>query len=208
MTRTNREVYTIFLTLITRFYLPVGFTYPYCGSQCKENSAWGRCKPWVSAGGCCGPLSPERELGWWIDVSLRMACEACRWCVLAKWAPCKGGSTEVDTSWRLRRCAMPQAGNRARKSVQRAQWWDSTPECRPVPSARPKAARLPTVFFVLTSEISPGKTCAPDHPDSISGVNGHTASNTPDPIRTRKLSGARPGQYWGGGPPGKPFGCR
>ena len=39
-------------------------------------------------------------------------------------------------------------------------------------------------------------------------VNGHTASNTPDPIRTRKLSGARPGQYWGGGPPGKPFGCR
>ena len=37
---------------------------------------------------------------------------------------------------------------------------------------------------------------------------GHTASNAPDPIRTRKLSGARPGQYWGGGPPGKPFGCR
>ena len=32
--------------------------------------------------------------------------------------------------------------------------------------------------------------------------------NTPDPIRTRKLSIARPGQYWGGGPPGKPFGCR
>ena len=38
-------------------------------------------------------------------------------------------------------------------------------------------------------------------------ASGHTASNTPDPIRTRKLSGARPGQYWGGGPPGKPFGC-
>ena len=37
---------------------------------------------------------------------------------------------------------------------------------------------------------------------------GHTASNAPDPIRTRKLIGARPGQYWGGGPPGKPFGCR
>ena len=39
-------------------------------------------------------------------------------------------------------------------------------------------------------------------------ANGHTASNAPDPIRTRKLSDARPGQYWGGGPPGKPFGCR
>ena len=38
-------------------------------------------------------------------------------------------------------------------------------------------------------------------------ANGHTASNTPDPIRTRKLSGARPGQYWGGGPPGKSLGC-
>ena len=39
-------------------------------------------------------------------------------------------------------------------------------------------------------------------------ASGHTAMNTPDPIRTRKLSIARPGQYWGGGPPGKPFGCR
>ena len=38
-------------------------------------------------------------------------------------------------------------------------------------------------------------------------VSGHTASKTPDPIRTRKLSCARPGQYWGGGPPGKPLGC-
>ena len=32
-------------------------------------------------------------------------------------------------------------------------------------------------------------------------------SNAPDPIRTRQLIGIRPGQYWGGGPPGKPFGC-
>ena len=41
----------------------------------------------------------------------------------------------------------------------------------------------------------------------ISIVSGHTASKAPDPIRTRKLSCARPGQYWGGGPPGKPLGC-
>ena len=54
---------------------------------------------------------------------------------------------KVGTSWRLRRRAMPQAGNRARKIVQRAQWWDSTPECGPVPSARPKATRLPTVLW-------------------------------------------------------------
>ena len=39
-------------------------------------------------------------------------------------------------------------------------------------------------------------------------ASGHTVSNIPDPIRTRKLIGRRPGQYWGGGPPGKPFGCR
>ena len=47
------------------------------------------------------------------------------------------------------------------------------------------------------------------HADFDGGVfaNGHTSSNTPDPIRTRKLSRERPGQYWGGGPPGKPLGC-
>ena len=44
--------------------------------------------------------------------------------------------------------------------------------------------------------------------ENITFASGHTAMNTPDPIRTRKLSIARPGQYWGGGPPGKPFGCR
>ena len=38
-------------------------------------------------------------------------------------------------------------------------------------------------------------------------ASGHTSSITPGLIRTRKLSGERPGQYWGGGPPGKPFGC-
>ena len=38
-------------------------------------------------------------------------------------------------------------------------------------------------------------------------ASGHTSSKTPGLIRTRKLSGERPGQYWGGGPPGKPFGC-
>ena len=38
-------------------------------------------------------------------------------------------------------------------------------------------------------------------------ANGHTSSNIPDPIRTRKSSDERPGQYWGGGPPGKPLGC-
>ena len=42
---------------------------------------------------------------------------------------------------------------------------------------------------------------------SLYVANGHTSSNTPDPIRTRKLSGERSGQYWGGGPPGKPLGC-
>ena len=38
-------------------------------------------------------------------------------------------------------------------------------------------------------------------------ADGHTASNAPDLFRPPKLSGAGPGQYWGGGPPGKPFGC-
>ena len=38
-------------------------------------------------------------------------------------------------------------------------------------------------------------------------ADGHTASNTPDLFRPPKLSGAGPGQYWGGGPPGKTLGC-
>ena len=38
-------------------------------------------------------------------------------------------------------------------------------------------------------------------------ASGHTATNTLDLIRTPKLTVAGPGQYWGGGPPGKPFGC-
>ena len=38
-------------------------------------------------------------------------------------------------------------------------------------------------------------------------ASGHTLLRTPDPIRTRKLSSRRPGQYWGGGPPGKPLGA-
>ena len=38
-------------------------------------------------------------------------------------------------------------------------------------------------------------------------ASGHTATNTPDLFRTPKLTVAGPGQYWGGGPPGKSFGC-
>ena len=38
-------------------------------------------------------------------------------------------------------------------------------------------------------------------------ARGHTAANTPDLFRTPKLTAAGPGQYWGGGPPGKSFGC-
>ena len=41
----------------------------------------------------------------------------------------------------------------------------------------------------------------------VSFANGHTSSNAPDPIRTRKSSGERLGQYWGWGPPGRPLVC-
>ena len=41
----------------------------------------------------------------------------------------------------------------------------------------------------------------------IAFADGHTASNAPDLFRPPKLSGAGPGQYWGGGPPGKSLGC-
>ena len=41
----------------------------------------------------------------------------------------------------------------------------------------------------------------------MSFADGHTASNAPDLFRPPKLSGAGPGQYWGGGPPGKTLGC-
>ena len=41
----------------------------------------------------------------------------------------------------------------------------------------------------------------------ITFADGHTASNAPDLFRPPKLSSAEPGQYSGGGPPGKPSGC-
>ena len=43
--------------------------------------------------------------------------------------------------------------------------------------------------------------------NTYSDASGHTATNTPDLFRTPKLTVAGPGQYWGGGPPGKPLGC-
>ena len=42
---------------------------------------------------------------------------------------------------------------------------------------------------------------------ALPNASGHTATNTPDLFRTPKLTVAGPCQYWGGGPPGKPFGC-
>ena len=38
-------------------------------------------------------------------------------------------------------------------------------------------------------------------------ASGHTMTNTPDLFRTPKLTVIGPGQYWGGGPPGKSLGC-
>ena len=76
---------------------------------------------------------------------------------------------------------------------------------------------LPSVFFFLLPSSSgeePTPRRAPSAPRSPAGgqrpqviADGHTASNAPDLFRPPKLSGAGPGQYWGGGPPGKSFGC-
>ena len=38
-------------------------------------------------------------------------------------------------------------------------------------------------------------------------ADGHATSNAPDLLLPPKLSGAGPGQYWGGGPHGKTVGC-
>ena len=67
---------------------------------------------------------------------------------------------------------------------------------------------LPSVerVFDYLSALVLGSLCVTTLADYYF-ASGHTALNTPDPIRTRKLSSARPGQYWGGGPPGKPLGC-
>ena len=48
---------------------------------------------------------------------------------------------------------------------------------------------------------------APGAIPSMVVADGHTASNTPDLFRLPKLSGAGPGEYWGGGPPGNSSGC-
>ena len=44
-------------------------------------------------------------------------------------------------------------------------------------------------------------------PYAWSFADGHAVSNAPALFRPPKLSGTGPGQYWGGGPPGKTSGC-
>ena len=67
-----------------------------------------------------------------------------------------------------------------------------------------------SVLGLYFNRTTPHPAALPHPADGAvhSFASGHTAMNTPDPIRTRKLSIARPGQYWGGGPPGKPLRCR
>ena len=60
---------------------------------------------------------------------------------------------------------------------------------------------LGSAFFGSFCDTHPGEA-AP-----IVFASGHTATNIPDLFRTPKSTVAGPGQYWGGGPPGKPLGC-
>ncbi len=83
----------------------------------------------LSAGRCCGLLSPKWGLGWWIVDRALTSSVACGWRVLSKYASCKGGSVQTDTSWQLRKWETPEAGNRAGKTVQCVQWKASAPEC-------------------------------------------------------------------------------
>ena len=61
------------------------------------------------------------------------------------------------------------------------------------------SADLPMLVY---AGLLPESTCM-----NLALADGHTASSAPDLFWPPKLSGAGPGQYWGGGPPGKPLGC-
>ena len=63
---------------------------------------------------------------------------------------------------------------------------------------------------MCTNNQQPSTCACPSQPWRAANTvlaDGHTASNAPDLFRPPKLSGAGPGQYWGGGPPGKTLGC-
>ena len=57
---------------------------------------------------------------------------------------------------------MPQAGNRAGKIAQRAQWPGSTLELRSETSEEPWASELPTVFTLNALKNSPHMGCQVD----------------------------------------------
>ena len=63
------------------------------------------------------------------------------------------------------------------------------------------------LFGLKEGWTSPIPFWEPPSPPAEVFASGHTATNTPDLFRTPKLTVAGPGQYWGGGPPGKPLGC-
>ncbi len=73
-----------------------------------------------------------------------------------------------------------------------------------------RAPWLHRVFapLILPLGARPATTCARLPPArSLAIASGHTTLNTPDLFRTPKLTSVGPGQYWGGGPPGKTLGC-
>ena len=98
------------------------------------------------------------------------------------------------TSWALedRPCALIEEGGGADTSVSMSQY-------------RVEAPRVGVLAF--TRPRSCGRYKLEPEELLLAVADGHTASNAPDLFRPPKLSGAGPGQYWGGGPPGNTLGC-
>ena len=97
-----------------------------------------------------------------------------------------------------------KAGNRAGKTVQSARWEGSRHTKRTLaPKRDSQAAQLPAGFSNAETATWHQQRLR----SAFGFAGGHTATNAPDLFRTPKLTVAGPGQYWGGGPPGKPFGC-
>ena len=85
-------------------------------------------QPWGLVSSCHPFWGPS----WWTSVCKLKYCAVCWKYVLAERVLHKDIRMEMRMSWWLRKWVLPQAGNRARKTVRRAQWRNIVLEYRSV----------------------------------------------------------------------------
>ena len=88
-----------------------------------------------------------------VESGFILVSTACRTCSEGlpqlKDAPCKVAPVDTEAPWQILRRAMAEAGNRASKIAQRAQWRESELEQLAAPAGSPQIRPLPVAPFVV-----------------------------------------------------------